>query len=79
MEKNYAETTGEGTAAIHCETETLELIYEAIIRLYNEFPENCPVNWRESKRNLVKLKQDIEPLLFPDPEQRDLGLVDFVD
>lgn len=63
MEKTYAEKTGPGTIAIHCDLITAEQIYEGICKTFTEYPDPCPVNWREEKMNLSKLKQDIEVLL----------------
>ncbi len=63
MEKNYAEKTGPGTIAIHCDLIAAERIYEGICKVFAEYPPVCPSNWREEKRKLSKLKTDIEALL----------------
>ena len=63
MENNYAEKTGEDTIAIHCDVETAERIYEGICKIFVEYPTPCPANWRVEKRNLSRLKIEIEGLL----------------
>lgn len=70
MEKNYAESTGPDTIAIHCDLTTAELVYEGICKIFHEYPGLCPSNWRDEKRNLKNLKEEIEALLPPLPDDK---------
>lgn len=63
MEKTYAEKTSENEIAIHCDVQTAELLYEGICKIFAEYRRNYTEKERIEKRNLVKLKKEIEILL----------------
>ena len=70
MENNYAEKTGDGTIAIHADMIIAERIYEGICKIHSEYPYPCPVNWKDERKKLAKIKREIEKLL---PEQQHVG------
>ena len=68
-EQNYAEKTGENTIAIHCDSQIAELVYEGICKTHAEYPDNGCDAWKYEKRNLAKLKIQIENILTKNEQQ----------
>ncbi len=62
-QNNYAERCGENEIAIHCDPVIAERIYEGICKIFAEYRYQCTDQERIEKRNLAKLKSEIEPLL----------------
>lgn len=64
MSDNYAEQTGPATMAIHSSISIGFRLYEGICRLFAEYPDPWPENWQEEKRELAKLKIEMEEIIF---------------
>ncbi|NQU54058.1 MAG: hypothetical protein HQ522_16135 [Bacteroidetes bacterium] len=65
MDNNYVEKTGDNTIAIHTDVVMAEHVYDGICKTVAEFPYPCPINLKDDRRKLVKLKNEIETLLPP--------------
>lgn len=60
---NYAELCGDNEIAIHCDPVIAERIYEGICKIFAEYKYKCTDQERIEKRNLAKLKLEIETIL----------------